>query len=136
MTRLGRIALIDAMQFFPKAQTLVFQHLHKAVEVPIIIYHAVAYAPLALLFGGLALVFLDDHLPLGKIANDYSPFSQCASDEVRGFMQTVLLFTTFLFSNPLVDLGEVKVPTRFLLALVPLGANLVELLVVVAIAFE
>jgi len=101
MTHLGRIAFVYYMQFFPKAQTLVLKHLHKAVETPIIIYQAVAYLPLALLFGGLVLLFLDDHLPLGKIANDHSPSSQCASDEMGGFMQTVLLFPTLFLSTRL-----------------------------------
>src|SRR6266702_3303546 len=56
MTQLRRIALIDDREFFPKAQTLVDKHLHKAVEPPIIIYHPVADAPLVPLLGGL--VFL------------------------------------------------------------------------------
>ena len=76
MTHFGGIALINYIQFFPKALTLVFQHLHKAVKPPIIIHYTVADLPLALLFAGLALFLLDDHLPLGKIANDHSPFSQ------------------------------------------------------------
>ena len=76
MARPGGIAFADDMQFFPKAQTLVGKHLHKAVETPIIIHHAVAYLPLAPFLGGLTLLLLDDHLPLGKIANDHSPFSQ------------------------------------------------------------
>ncbi len=37
---------------------------------PVIIHHAVADAPLVLLFGGLVLLLFDDHLPLGKIAYD------------------------------------------------------------------
>ncbi len=123
-------------QFFPKTQTLVGKHLHKAVETPIIVHHAVAYLPFPPLFAGLMLLFLNDHLPLGKIANDHSPFSQCASDEVRGFMQTVSLFAALLLRNPFIDLGEMDVSTGFLLALVALGANLVELLVVGAVALE
>src|SRR5712692_9344748 len=96
MTHLGGIAFADDMQFFPKAHTLVLKHMHKAVESPIIIHHAVADAPLLGLFRGLFLVFLHDHLPLGKIANDNSSFSQFASDEMRSFMQTVALFVAFL----------------------------------------
>ncbi len=53
MAHPGRIALIFYEEFFPKAQTLVGKHLHKAVETPIIIYHAVAQLPLAPVFGGL-----------------------------------------------------------------------------------
>ena len=96
MTRLGGTAFADDIQFFPKAQTLVVKHLHKAVETPIIIHHAVADLPLAPLFVGLALLLLDDHLPLGKIANDHGPFSQSARDEMGGFMQTVPLFAPLL----------------------------------------
>ena len=63
------------MQFFPKAQTLIDKHLHQAVESPVIIHYAVVDAPLVLFFGGLVLFLFDDHLLLGKIANDNSPFS-------------------------------------------------------------
>ncbi len=117
MTRLRRIAFTDNMQFFPKAQTLVCKHLHKAVETPIIIHHAITYLPLAPFFVGLVLLLLDDHLPLGKIANDHSSFSQCASDKMRGFMQTVSLFAAFLFSHALVDLREMDIAPRFFLTL-------------------
>jgi hypothetical protein len=86
------------MQFFPKAQTLVGKHLHKAIEIPIIIHQEVADLPLSFLFRDLTLLFLDDHLPLGKIANDHSPFSQCVNDEMGGFVQIVALFVAFLFS--------------------------------------
>ena len=96
MTHSCRIAFTYYMQFFPKAQTLVAKHLHKAVQPPVIIHYAVAYLPLSPVFGGLTLLLLDDHLPLGKIANDHSPFSQCASDEMGGFVQTVLLFMVLL----------------------------------------
>ncbi len=136
MTHLGRIALTNNMQFFPKAQTLVCKHLHKAGETPIIINHAVADLSFAPFFGGLVLLFLEDHLPLGKIANDHSPFSQSASDEMGGFMQTVLLFVTLLLRHPLVDTREMEVAARFLLALIALGAKLIELFVVPAIALE
>ncbi len=64
MTRFGGIAFTDDREFIPKARTLVGQHLHKAIETPIIIHHAVAYVPLAPLFRGLPVSFLDDHLPL------------------------------------------------------------------------
>jgi hypothetical protein len=38
-------------------------------------------------------LLLDDHLLLGKIADDHSPFSQSECDEMRGFVQTVALYT-------------------------------------------
>jgi hypothetical protein len=136
MAHPGGIVFVYNIQFFPKAQTLVGKHLHKAVETPIIVHHAVTYLPLAPFFGSLVLLFFDDHLPLGKIANDHSPFSQCASDEVRSFVQTVSLFATFLLGNPLVDTRKMNIPAEFLLAFVALGTNLVELLVVPAVAFE
>ncbi len=78
----GGIALAYYIQFFPKAQTLVGQHLHKAIETPIIIDHAVAHTPLVPLLAGLVLLLLDDHLPKGAIADHHSPFSQCAGDEM------------------------------------------------------
>src|SRR5579859_491660 len=89
-------------EFFPNMQTLVGEHLHKAVETPIIIHQAIAYLPLALFFGGLLLPFLDGHLLLGKIANHHSPFSQSVRDEMGGFMQTVLLFTLLLLRDSFV----------------------------------
>jgi hypothetical protein len=97
MTHLGGTAFINDMQFFPVQQTLIFKHPHKAVETPIIIHHAVAYTPLGSFPGRLLLLLLDDHLPLGKIANDHSPFSQSVSDEMGGFVQTVALFVTLAF---------------------------------------
>jgi hypothetical protein len=136
VARLGCIAFAYYKQFFPKAQTLVGKHLHKAVETPIIVHQTVADLPLAPLFGGLVLLLLDDHLPLGKFANDHSPLSQCASDEMRGFVQTVLLFVTLLLSNSLVDTREMEITAGLLLALVAFGANLIELLVILAVALE
>ncbi len=96
MTHLRCIAFVYDMQFFPKAHTLVLKHVDKAVETPIIVHHAVTHAPLVPFFGGLVLVVLHDHLPLGKIANDNSSFSQFASDEMRCFVQTVAVFVAFL----------------------------------------
>src|SRR5260370_22815588 len=136
MARLGRIAFVNNMQLFPKAQTLIFEHLHKAVEPPIIVDHTIADAPFVPLLPGLMLLLFDDHLPLGKIADHHSPFSQSVRDEMGGFMQTVLLFTTLLLRNPLVHLGEMDVAAGFLLALVSFGANLIELLVVPPIPLE
>ena len=79
MTPLGRITFTDDMQFFPKAQTLVSQHLHKAVETPIIIHHAVANAPLGFLFGRLILFLRKDHLPKGVITNHHGSFSHLSA---------------------------------------------------------
>ncbi len=110
--------------------------MHKAIESPIIIHQAVTDLPLAPFFRGLSLVSFDDHLPLGKIADDHSPFSQSVGDELRSFMQTVALFAALLLGNPLVDVGEIDVPAGLFLALVAFGANLVELFVVPAIALE
>src|SRR5215469_10201716 len=68
MARLGGIAFIYAMQRFPKTQTLVLKHLHKARESPIIIHQAVADTSLVPLLPGLVLLFWNDHLPLGKLS--------------------------------------------------------------------
>jgi len=48
----------------------------------------------------------------------------------------ILLFPAFLRRNLLISLGKLAIPPRLLLTLVTLGAQLVKLLVVVAIAFE
>jgi hypothetical protein len=134
MTHPGGIALINYREFFPKTQTLVFEHLHKAVETPVIIDHAVADASLVPLPTGLVLSLLDDHLPLGKIANHHSPFSQSVCDEMRGFVQTVPLFVALAFRHPFVHAREVNVAAGLLLAAVALRANFVQLFVVPAVA--
>jgi len=97
MTHLRRIVFVDDMQLFPKAQTLVREHLHKAVEPPIIIHQAVAYLSLAPFFRGLLFFLFDDHLLLGKIADHHSPFSQSVRDEMGGFVQTVPLLAALAF---------------------------------------
>src|SRR5579884_3618362 len=135
-TGLAGLTFADSMQCFPSAQTLIDEHLHKAIKTPVVIHHAVTDLPLALLFGGLLLLFLHDHLPLGKIANDHSPFSQLVSDEVGSFMQTVLLFASFAFRDPLIHLREAEIASRFLFALVALRTNFIELTVVPPTAFE
>jgi hypothetical protein len=71
MAHFSRIAFTYDMQFFPNVQTLVFQHLHKAIETPIVVDHAVTDLPLASFFGSLTLMPFDDHLPLGKIADHH-----------------------------------------------------------------
>jgi len=121
MTCLGSITFAYDRQFFPKAQTLVPEHLHKAVETPIIIHQTVANLPLAPLLAGLALSLLDDHLPLGKIADHHSPFSQSVRDKMGGFMQTVVLFSSLLLGDPFVQTREMQIAARFLLAPVAFG---------------
>ncbi len=136
MTLLGGIAFTYKIQFFPKQQTLVGKHLHKAVESLIIIHHAVPNVSFSPLFGGLALVFVHDHLLLRKITDDHSSFSQCARDEMRRFVQTVSLFVALLLGNAFVDLREMDVAARFLFALIALRADFIQLLVVPPITFE
>src|SRR5712692_7326685 len=51
MTPLGGIAFAYYREFFPKAQTLVGKYLHKAIETPVIVHHAVANASPGALFG-------------------------------------------------------------------------------------
>jgi hypothetical protein len=74
MTHPGCIALIYDIQCFPKAQTLVREHLHKAVESPIIIHQAVAYLSLAPFFGGLLFFLFDDPSASGKDHRSPQPF--------------------------------------------------------------
>src|ERR1700730_15863403 len=136
MTHFARIAFTNDIQFFPMQQTLVGKHLHKAVETPIIIYHSITNLPFPFLFRGLVLFFLDGHLPLGKIAYDHSSFSQSVRDEVGGFVQTVLLFMTFVLRYPLVYLGKMDIPAGLLLAFVTFRTDFVQLFIVVAIAFK
>jgi len=92
------------MQFFPKAQTLILKRLHKAIESPIIIHHAVTYASLVPLFAGLVFFPGDDHLPLGKIADHHSLFNQSVCDEMGGFVHTFSLLVMLAFRHTLVDL--------------------------------
>src|SRR6266702_6685973 len=117
-------------------QTLVCKHLHKSVETPIIIHQAIADVPLGSLFGGLVLPFFHDHLPLGKIADHHSPFSQSVRDEMGGFVQTVFFFVALALGYPLVYVGEVNVAPRLPPTVVALGAYLVQLFVVPAVTLE
>ena len=123
-THSGRIAFAYYIQFFPKAQTLVLEHLHKAIESSIIIDHAIAHASLVLLFMSLMLLLGNDHLPLGKIANHHSPFSESVCDKMGGFVQTVLLFVALAFRHPLIHSGETNVAARLLLALIAFCVSL------------
>src|SRR6266851_5182962 len=129
MAHFGRIAFIDDRKCFPKAQTLIGKHLHKAVESPIIIHQAVAQASLVSLFTSFMLLFLDDHLPLGKIADDNSSFSQFASDEMGCFVQTVLLLLALLFRDTFVRFREMNIPMGLFLAPISLGTDFVQLFV-------
>jgi hypothetical protein len=82
------------------------------------------------------LVSFHDHLPLGKVANHHGAFNQSVSDEMRGFVQTVTLFVAFALRDALIDLTQMEVPARLLLAEIALRANLVELPVVPLMAPE
>ena len=97
MTHFGRITFINNLQFFPIQQTLVCKHLYKSVETPVVVDQAITYLTLSLLLRGLALLFLPDHLLLGKISDDNSPFNQFASDEMGRFVQTILLLVALAF---------------------------------------
>src|SRR5713226_3813275 len=109
MTCFGGMTFVYYREFFPKTQTLVGKHLHKAVETPIIIDHAVADLPFPLLFGGLVFLLFDDHLPLGKIADHHSPFSQSVCDEMGGFVQTVSLLAPLFLGYLFVDVREIEI---------------------------
>ncbi len=87
MTLLGRITFAYYREFFPVMQALVSKHLHKAIQTPIIVDHTIADAPLVPLLRSLILFLGNDHLPLGKIADHHSPFSQSVCDKMGGFMQ-------------------------------------------------
>src|SRR5689334_20138 len=116
--------------------TLVGKHLHKTVEAPIIVHHAVADLSLPPLFRSLLLFLLNNHLPLGKIANHHSSFSQSVRDEMRSFMQTVLLLAPLLLRDSLINFGEMDVAAGFLLTFVAFGTDFVELLIIPTIALE
>jgi len=88
-TRPGGIAFTYYKQVFPNALAVVFKQMHKALEPPVIIHHAVAHLRLAL-----------------------------------------------LLSYAFVDTREMEVTPGLLLALVALGAILVQLLVAGAIDLE
>src|SRR5437588_10189379 len=47
MSRIEFLPSFD-IQFFPKAQALILERLHKPTESPTIIHHAITYAPLSL----------------------------------------------------------------------------------------
>ena len=136
MTLLGRIAFTNTIQCFPVQQTLVGKHLHKARETPIIVNQTVSDLPLASFLRSFLLVCFENHLLLGKIANDHSAFSQSVGDKMRCFVQTVALFAAFAFGYALVDLGEIHVSPRFLFTAIALGSKLIQLLVVPTIPFE
>ena len=105
VTGLRCIALINYKEFFPIKQTLIFEHLHKAIKSPIVVYHTVADLSFPLLSASLMLFLRKDHLPLGKIADHHSSFSQSVRDEMGCFVQTVTLFVALALGNALVHLG-------------------------------
>src|SRR5690242_20345145 len=70
MARFGGMAFADDKEFFPNMQTLIGKYLHKAIETPIIIYQTVTNLSFSPFFAGLMFLFLDDHLPLGKIRSE------------------------------------------------------------------
>jgi hypothetical protein len=60
----------------------------------------------------LALLMLfHDHLPLTQISDHNGSLDQFVRDEMRCFMQTVLLLVALLLGNALVDLAQVLVST-------------------------
>jgi hypothetical protein len=81
-------------------------------------------------------MLLGDHLPLGKISDHHRAFNQSVSDEMGGFVQTVTALVALLFGDPPVDLRKMNVPARFLFAVISLGADLVEVLVVPLMPLE
>ena len=88
-THLARVPLIYDHQFFPREYALIVEHLHKAVESPIIVDGSIQM--LIALF-----VLVRDHQPLGKITDHNGSLNQFVRDEMRCFMQTVLLFVALL----------------------------------------
>ena len=83
-------------------KALVEHLLNKAVESPIVEDGPVEmFVTLLVLFG--------DHLPLGKITDHNGSLNQCVRDEMRGFVQTVLLLVALLLRNALVNLAQVLV---------------------------
>ena len=77
-----------------------------------------------------------DHLPLGQVPHHNSAFNQCVDYEMTCFVQTVAALVALALRDALIDPGEVDVASRLLLAAVPFGAKLVQLLVVPAGALE
>src|SRR5207249_6073280 len=59
---------------FPKADKLVYHHLHIAIQFPIVVHTAIADLPLPSPFGGFLLLLLDDDLRLGNISHPHIPF--------------------------------------------------------------
>src|SRR5712692_5080639 len=71
-TRLGTIVLpmrmgVNKYWYWPAIVRNCLSNVISHLIAPVIIHYAIAGA---LLFGGLVLLLFDDHLPLGRIAND------------------------------------------------------------------
>src|SRR5579859_7315874 len=81
-------------------------------------------------------MFLHDHLPLTQITNHNGSLNQFVRDEMRRFVQRVTLLVALLLCHPLVDLGEVNVSPRLLLAFGTLRSDFVKLFVVGTSAFK
>ncbi len=97
---------------------LIREHLSERVESPI-----VKHSPIAVLVA--LLMLFHDHLSLTQITNHDSSLNQFVSDEMRRFVQAIALLVAFFLRDSLVDLREMDIPTRLLLALIPLGADFV-----------
>jgi hypothetical protein len=66
---LARMAFILDFQHFPSEETFVGEHLHKAIQPPIVVHHPMeGFEMLAMLFG--------DHLPPRSISDHHSAFNQ------------------------------------------------------------
>jgi hypothetical protein len=96
-TGFAGIAFAYLHEYFPSEHTLVGEHLHKAIQAPVI-------EDRPMLCFQMFLMFLRDHLPLGKVSDHNSSLNQFVSDETGGFMQTITTLGTLLLGDALVDL--------------------------------
>ncbi len=104
------------MEFFPVEHAFVRQHLHEAVESPIIEDSSIE------IFVAL-LVLLCDHLPLRKITDHNGSLNRFVRDEMGCFVQTVLLFITLVLRHAFVDLTQVLIAARSLLTAIPFATK-------------
>ena len=82
--------------------TFVGEHLEEGGESPIVVD-----GPIEVLV--LLVMLFHHHLPLGKIADHNSPFNQFVANEMRGLMQAIALFVTFLLRDTSIDLREMLI---------------------------
>ena len=80
------------------------KHLDERVQAPI-----VENRPVKMLVS--VLMLFHHHLPLGKVSDHNSAFNQFVAYQVGRFVQAILLFVAFPLRNPLVDFGQVDVPS-------------------------